>query len=172
MPMPDNRSEGRSNVFLSARLETAAGVIAVRIRNIASRGVLIEASSLPPVGTHARLVRGQLAATGELAWYGVGQGGINFDEPIDVDAWVRKVGHVGQERVDQVVAAIRDTREVPKDWQSAEGLTTLRQISAALDGVCERLSFTPGMSIELGEKLVMLDTIAQALRRMATGKAY
>lgn len=64
MPNGDQRSEGRSNVFLTASLDTGAAQVAVRIRNIASRGMLIEASSLPAVGTRVTLVRGQLSAVG------------------------------------------------------------------------------------------------------------
>lgn len=169
MPETENRSEGRSNVFLTASLDSDAGVCTVRIRNIATRGVLVEGSSLPPVGTRIRLVRGELSATGELAWDGAGQAGINFHEPIDVGGWVKKVGHAGQQRVDRAVTAIRETGKVPGDWQSPEGLPNLLAISVALDAVCEQLSCVPGMSIELGETLVKLDTIAQALRGFASG---
>jgi hypothetical protein len=171
MPETENRSEGRSNVFLTASLDTEAGACTVRIRNIASRGVLVEGTRLPPVGARVRLVRGELSATGELAWDGAGQAGINFHEPIDVGSWVKRVGHVGQQRVDRAIAAIRKTGKVPSDWQSPQGLPTLLAVSVALDAVCEQLSSSPAMSIELGEALVKLDTIAQALRGFATGKA-
>jgi hypothetical protein len=172
MPKPDNRSEGRSNVFLTASLDTGTGAIAVRIRNIASRGALVEAPGLPPVGAVVTLLRGQLSATGQLAWDGAGQGGISFHEPIHVDSWVKKVGHVGQQRVDRIVATIRETGQPPGDSSGTGGLSTLLEISAALDRVSERLSCTPAITIELGEDLVKLDTVAQALRRIATGKTY
>jgi hypothetical protein len=168
MPRPDNRSEGRSNVFLTASLDTGAARIAVRIRNLASRGALVESSSLPPVGTRVKLIRGELIATGDLAWDGAGQGGINFCDPIDVERWVKRVGHVGQQRVDRAVAALRGHGETPADWDGSKSFDNLGAISAALDSLCERLSGTPDMSVELGEDLVKLDTIAQALRRIAT----
>ena len=41
MPETENRSEGRSNVFLTASLDSDAGACTVRIRNIATRGVLV-----------------------------------------------------------------------------------------------------------------------------------
>jgi len=172
MPNGDQRSEGRSNVFLTASLDTGAAQVAVRIRNIASRGMLIEASSLPAVGTRVTLVRGQLSAVGELAWAGSGQGGINLQDSIDVGLWVQRIGHVGQQRVDRVVAAIRSASDIPVEGQAARELASLLEISAALDRLCESLSATPNMSIELGEGLVKLDAIAQALRRLATGKDF
>jgi hypothetical protein len=49
---------------------------------------------------------------------------------------------------------------------------SLPVISAALDQVCERLAKVPGAAVELGEELLKLDTIAQSLRRLATGRAY
>lgn len=172
MSKPDNRAEGRSNVFLAATLTAGKGPRPVRIRNIAPRGALVEAPSLPPVGTRVILARRELSATGELAWEGSGQAGLSFDEPIDIESWVKKVGHVGQQSVDRVVAAIRETGQVPTEWKGSDGPTTLVGVSTALDSVCERLSAMPEMSLELGEALVKLDTIAQALRRIATGKAF
>jgi hypothetical protein len=172
MPRPDNRSEGRSNVFLTASLDTGTARIPVRIRNLASRGALVESSSLPPVGTRVRLVRGELIATGDLTWDGSGQGGINFCDPIDVESWVKRVGHAGQQHIDRAVAALRGKGETPADWDGAGSLGNLGAISIALDSLCERLSGTADMSIELGEDLVKLDTIAQALRRIATGKTH
>ena len=68
MPNRDNRSEGRSNVFLAVSLKTGDRIIPVRVRNIASRGMLVEGVALPPIGTRVTLVRGDLSAAGQLAW--------------------------------------------------------------------------------------------------------
>jgi hypothetical protein len=168
----DNRSEGRSNVFLTATLNSGAAGIAVRIRNLSAHGALVEGSSLPPVGSQVRLARGQLQAAGELAWEAAGHGGINFAKNIDVEEWVKRVGHDGQHRIDGVIAALRGTGDVPPRPGETESLETVVTVSRALDGVCEELAATPNMSIELGEKLLRLDSIAQALRRLATGKPF
>ena len=119
-----------------------------------------------------RLIRGELRASGELAWTGAGQCGLNFDREIDVAQWIERVGHAGQQRVDRVVAALRSSAPVARaaDFDLVED--SLPEVSAALDALCERLARTPDMSIELGEKLIELDTIAQSLRRLATGKAF
>ena len=119
-----------------------------------------------------RLIRGELRASGELAWTGAGQCGLNFDSEIDVAQWFERVGHAGQQRVDRVVAALRNSAPAARaaDFDLVED--SLPEVSAALDALCERLARTPDMSIELGEKLIELDTIAQSLRRLATGKAF
>ena len=168
----DHRKDGRSNVFLTATLDTGKGVTAVRIRNLSPRGALLDQASLPSVGTRVSLKRGKLIALGEVAWLARGQGGINFDRDIDVTSWVQRVGHSGQQRVDGVVAAIRNSGKVPSKLQTSSSDDSLPAISAALDQVCEMLASAPGMSVELGEELLKLDTIAQSLRRLATGRAY
>jgi hypothetical protein len=168
----DNRSEGRSNVFLAAALNLGAATIAVRIRNLSSHGALVEASSLPPIGSQVTLIRGQLQVAGELAWQGAGQGGINFSKSIDVPRWVKHVGHGGQHRVDDVIAALRGSVTVPSELPAPQSLETIVSVSGALDQVCEDLAGTPNLSIELAESLLRLDSIAQALRRLATGKPF
>jgi len=84
--------------------------------------------------------------------------------------WVQRLGHAGQQRVDGVIAAIRNSEPVPREQQAATKMDSLSVISAALDQVCERLAGTPNMSVELGEDLLRLDVIAQSLRRVATGR--
>lgn len=167
----DNRSEGRSNVFLTAALETAAGSAPVRIRNLSSVGALVDGTTLPAVGAKVRLLRGQLKAEGEIVWQENVNCGIRFDHAITVIDWVQRPGHSGQQRVDGIVAALRNSDPVPRELQQAsENEETLAAISKALDQICERLSRTPNMSIEMGEELLRLDAIGQSLRKIATGR--
>ena len=168
----NNRSEGRSNVFLAATLDSSAGSTSVRIRNLSARGALLDGKTLPPIGTRVRLTRGKLSAVGEVTWAGIGQGGLNFEGTIDVASWVERVGHGGQQRVDGVVAALRGSGRVPPELQGGRSDESLPVLSAALDQVCERLASAPGMTVEFGEDLLKLDTIAQSLRRLASGEPY
>lgn len=165
----DKRSEGRSNVFLTATLDSGTGPVLVRIRNISTSGVLVDGASLPSVGTKVRLSRGELSVTGELVWQGTRQGGINFAENIDVDRWVQKAGHPGQQRVDGIMAALRRSERVPDELQEVP-TGSLMEISKALDQVCQRLAAMPNMSTDLGEALLRLDSLAQSLRDIATGR--
>jgi hypothetical protein len=152
-------------------LDTGKESIPVRIRNLSSRGALIEAAGLPPVGADVRLVRGHLIANGELAWLGEGQGGVTFEGSIEVNSWVQRVAHSGQERVDRTIAAIRHSMPVTHELQSPES-ESLVVMSASLDRVCERLAEAPNMSMEFAEELLKLDAIAQSLRRLATGRNF
>lgn len=168
----NNRSEGRSNVFLTAALQTGAGSIPVRIRNLSSVGALVDGGAFPPVGAKVKLLRGQLRADGAIVWQEKINCGIRFDEPINVIDWVQRPGHSGQQRIDGIVAAIRNSDPVPCELQKAnEADQSLAAISRALDQICERLARTPDMSIELGEELLRLDVIGQSLRKIAAGQS-
>jgi hypothetical protein len=145
----------------------------VRVRNLSEHGALVDGSGLPPAGSRIKLMRGKFATIGELAWAGAGQAGLNFESKIDVDAWVQKLGHGGQQRVDGVIASLRSGSTVPQELHDDEGTEeSLPAISSALDQVCEKLATLPIVSIDLAEELLKLDTIAQSLRRLATGKPF
>jgi hypothetical protein len=163
----DNRTEGRSNVFLAARLEAGKASVPVRIRNISSHGALVDGSDIPPVGATIRLSRGSLVAFGEVAWREKQNAGVTFQHPVDVEQWVQRTGHAGQERVDQVVNALRRSESVPQSTDSLKDEDALGLISAELDRICERFANTRNMSVEFGEELLRLDVIAQTLRQLA-----
>lgn len=167
----EHRSEARPNVFLSATLIAGASSIPVRIRNLSTRGALVECSSLPEAGTPVRVVRGELHASGEVAWRNSAFGGVCFADTIEVERWIRRAGHRGQMRVDAMVAALRGSAEIPPELRQGEDGQSLATISAALDQLCENLVAAPHLWTELGEELIRLDSIAQALRRHATGSA-
>jgi hypothetical protein len=171
-PATEHRLNGRSNVFLAASMDSGSGYRPVRIRNISAGGALVEGNPLPALGATVRLVRGELAVAGKLAWQAAGLAGIEFAGSIDVPRWVQRIGHSGQQRVDTIVMALRDSAVPPREQRKPATNDTLPAISAALDQLCERLAATPNMSIELGEDLLKLDVIAQSLRRLATGKAF
>jgi hypothetical protein len=160
----DHRSQSRSNVFLSASLVFGAVPVPVRVRNMSRTGALLDGGSLPPVGTPIRLVRGELNAEGAVAWQDGAHAGIRFKGEIDVAAWVKKVGHSGQQCVDHAIAALRRNEALSPNLEAEA--PSLRQISDDLQALCERLSASPTMLVEFGEELVKLDTLAQTLGQL------
>ena len=163
-----NRAEGRANVFLGAVLDSDSGTgsVPVRVRNISPHGALIEGPILPAPGAEVRLVRGALRASGTLAWEAQSHAGVSFAEPIDVQAWVQRVGHAGQQRVDSLVAAIRRGETVRGGGDEPQA-DALAGISRSLDELCERLASSKHFPPELGEDLLKLDVLAQSLRSLA-----
>jgi len=160
------RLENRSNVFLSASLMTPTSSFPVRIRNLSSRGALLDGTVLPLANDEVQLVRGMLRASGRVAWQDANLAGINFDNEIDVGAWVRRTEHSGQQRVDSLVAAVKRNVAVSHSGHVA-ATPTLRSISFELDQIGIRLASMPGMTVELGEELIKLDILAQSLRQWA-----
>jgi hypothetical protein len=162
----DHRSHSRANVFLSAVLVAGAASLPVRVRNLSPRGAFLDGGPFPPVGGRVELVRGTLSANAEIIWQASGHAGLRFAGEIDVGEWVKRLGHPGQQRVDDALAAIRRNQPPPADAR-AEALS-LGRLSTELDGICERLAASPAMTVELGEELLKLDALARALQQLAS----
>jgi hypothetical protein len=160
----EDRDAVRSNVFLAAVIEAPGGPFPVRIRNVSVSGALLEGPELPQEGTPVDLRRGHLSAKGEVAWRDEDQCGVRFEASIVVAAWVKRVGHTGQEQVDRAVASLRRPG-FAGPIETAPQAADLQTISASLDEICERLANSKDLSIEIAEELLKLDTIAQSLRR-------
>ena len=162
----NNRAQDRSNVFLAGVLVVGGATLPVRVRNLSTRGALLDGASLPATGARVRLLRGDLNADGEMAWQTEGHAGLRFLGEIDVERWVRRVAHPGQQRVDIAVAALRADEIAPLDVRGAHG-PSLAQISAELDGICERLADSPGMTTHVAEELLRLDALARQLHQLS-----
>lgn len=160
----DPRAGGRANVFLTAVLEAGGTSARVRVRNLSTRGALLDGTDLPTEGTVVRLRRGQLQVQGEVAWDERELRGVRFDAEIDVADWVKRVEHIGQQKVDEAVAQIRssgisaDERQAPPS-----GRAVLEQIRDDLGHSCERLSLTRELTVEVAEEVLRLDAITQRL---------
>jgi hypothetical protein len=166
----DGREAVRSNVFLTAMVDASGFTAPVRVRNISVHGALIEGGQLPTNGAVARLSCGGLTARGEIAWVSGDYRGLRFISPVDVQAWVKRVGHDGQSGVDRKLALLRGSNPPhPAEplFDDGAGEDTFRAISLDLDQLCEELAASARMSVELGEELIRFDTIAQRLRRIA-----
>jgi hypothetical protein len=152
---------------LSAVIFVGAVPLPVRVRNLSSHGALLDGGSLPSAGARVRLVRGDLNAEGEVAWQTGGQAGLRLAGEINVNEWVKRVGHPGQQRVDTAIAALRDDVATPANADVVEP-PSLARVSQELNEICERLAGSRGMTVELGEELVKLDSLAHALRQLAS----
>lgn len=163
---PDSRTQVRSNVFLGAALECAERSFPVRIRNISRSGALLDGKELPGEGDSVRLRRAGLLIGGKVAWRVSGFLGMCFAEDIEVDQWARRVGHRGQQRVDELIAAVRGQ----PCGGSGEALDrkddedTIASVSADLVRVSECLADALRMSDHVGNELLRLDAIAHRLR--------
>lgn len=171
MPSPaqkvaDPRGGVRSNVFLSAALQTASGSFPVRVRNLSVRGALLDGVDLPGEGTAVRLRRGHLEVGGEVAWRSDRHRGLYFDDDIDVAGWVKGAFRLGQERIDRVVQTFRHSPEAVSDL-ACSGEMTLQSLSAELGEVCESLAARADLQRGAADDLLRLDAVAQRIREWA-----
>jgi hypothetical protein len=165
----DPRIDPRSNVFLGAVLCAGIKSWPVRIRNLSSRGALVDGRDLPEEGARVRLQRGSLTANGDIAWQRGNHAGIRFDDALSVAEWVSPTGHSGQRRVDMVVAAVRNevaADEEPQSSNVGDQLVTPELLSRELQQICQLITDLP-MSVELAEAVSRIDAVASELLNLA-----
>jgi hypothetical protein len=124
-PSEEGRRQPRTHLFVAATVHADSGVSPVNIRNMSQSGALIEAAVLPEAGTSVILRRGQLHARGNVAWRVDNRAGIKLDASVHVPDWMARQGSVGQQRVDSLIAIVRN--DAPK--ASAMAAEVAEQIS-------------------------------------------
>ena len=86
-----NRRSRRSNVLLTATVETGGASLPVKLRNLSAYGALVEGQSLPPVGVEVTFCRKELSVAGRVAWVNGGQAGIAFATELEPEQVLRHV---------------------------------------------------------------------------------
>jgi hypothetical protein len=170
----DKRVSPRSNIFVIATLYGAGGSAPVRVRNMSLNGALVEAAGLPSVGSAVRLCRGSLSVIGEVVWVGGGKAGLCFPSAISVTDWLPAGQRVaGQQTADELVhqtrlgaiPAVRKT--VDPEPQPRPQTRDLQRLIAELEQAGEDLAADPDVAVRHASALQAIDSVAQALARLA-----
>ncbi len=82
-PVAGKRKAKRARVLLAAKLQTAAGEIEARLRDLSRKGALVECQTVPPVGTEVVFNRGNTSIPARVAWTGADRVGLEFAYMID-----------------------------------------------------------------------------------------
>ena len=77
------RQAKRARVLLAARLQTGAGEIDARLRDLSRKGALVECNVAPPVGTELIFNRGATSVPARVAWAAGNRVGLEFAYMID-----------------------------------------------------------------------------------------
>ena len=78
------RQAKRARVLLAARLETSAGPLEARLRDLSRKGALVECSMAPPpVGSEVVFTRGTTCVPARVAWTAGNRVGLEFAYMID-----------------------------------------------------------------------------------------
>jgi hypothetical protein len=121
------RSAKRARVLLAARLETDAGVIEARLRDLSQKGALVECLQVPPVGSEVVFVRGVTRVPARVAWAGPDRVGLEFHHQIDEHEVLVQLGKGPQPKPASYVRPVgrlsADDRRVAEAWGATVGLT-------------------------------------------------
>jgi hypothetical protein len=90
------RSEARMKVFLSGELRVRGGSASCRLLDISRGGACVEADGSGRVGDTVQFVRGQLIASGRIAWVRGCRIGVQFDAPIRATDLLVQMSHSRQ----------------------------------------------------------------------------
>lgn len=77
------RKAKRARVLLAAKLQTSAGVIEARLRDLSRKGALVECNDVPAVGSEVVFTRGSTIVPARVAWTGGPRVGLEFLHMID-----------------------------------------------------------------------------------------
>jgi hypothetical protein len=167
------RLEARTNMFVMASISATTASGPVKIRNLSSRGALIESSILPAAGESLELKRGPLFAAAEIVWREGNKAGLRFDRSIDVVDWLPSA-HCAQHAVDTVVQqakAVVAGHTTVANQQTADqnsiDADQLRRLARALDLLADDLADDAAVVTRHAQKLQALDIAAQMLRKLA-----
>ncbi len=187
-PGHEGRRTARVSILVAATLRVGSQALAVRIRNMSFDGALIEGAVLPLPDTRVELLRGDLRASGVVAWVDGNRCGVRLDHRIVVDSWISGKATTHQALVDRRIDEARRamaaaptepgvvepgvvepvSRIGPPDVAVAAEIDL---IIAALASLGERLTDDPEVVARHGVQLQALDEAQQRLvavkRRLA-----
>jgi hypothetical protein len=106
--MSEGRHQPRTHLFVAATLYADSGAAPVHIRDMSLTGARIEGAVLPDPGAKIVLRRGQLQAAGRIAWRLENRAGLTLNASVLVSDWMARQGSAGQQRIDSLVAIVRN----------------------------------------------------------------
>jgi len=121
------RAARRARVLLAAKLYSSLGDLDCRLRDLSSKGALIECTTPPPVGSEVVFVRGKVTIPARVAWAADNRLGIEFEHPIDEQAVLVQLKHVPRTDVPQFyqnlgrAMSVEERRQV-RSWSAAMNL--------------------------------------------------
>ncbi len=152
----------RTNLLLSASIESNGLSAPVRIRNLSEHGALIEGAALPPVGSSLILRRLQLEMRATVIWSDKGRCGVRFEGMIAVAGWragnwIAPVGNAAAVKAD----GPSEAKPVAQGDRGLDG-----RIAAELKALQHQLALMSGQPV--GSALVQkFDAVSQTLGHLA-----
>lgn len=149
----DLREEPRASLYLAASLYCDGQSVPVKIRNLSTRGALLDLATPVSASGLVQLVRGPLIVHALVIWSEGSRCGLKFSGMVDVQRWRMAPANAEQQRVDDIVRIVK-TSAVPLPAQALEEaeLKEDRPLSADLKLATELLA-------RLGDRLAGDDAV-------------
>ena len=91
----------RARVLLSARIRAAEGDYDARLRDLSSKGALVECGAPVRAGDTVVFLRGAIGVPSRVAWVSGNRLGLEFDRPIDENEVLVQIGRRPSERTER-----------------------------------------------------------------------
>lgn len=156
--------EQRRNVLIQARMRRDGAWADVRIRNISSRGLLIQSDTPPPRGTYVEIFRARHTIVARVVWSKDRQFGIQTQDRLDVGAIIADPAQTPS----APIAPSKDRRADPRQLTAAhvaERLERSRRISAVLEFGC---IFACGVAAAVITMAAVYETLSQPLEKVSS----
>lgn len=161
------------NLFMAATIHAADGAHPAKIRDLSAVGAQLESPFIPEVGSVITLARGSRKVRGKVTWCAGGRFGLQFASPISVPEWMANPLNRQQQRVDQVVAAVKDGSIPSEISDERADLTStliaedLTRVSQLLEILGDALAGDQTIITKHGIPLQNLDIALQTLVTLA-----
>lgn len=93
--------EPRQKVMLPARMRVGSAYVDVCIRNISSRGMMLQAASPPPPGTYVEVLRAANNIVGRIVWAKDRRFGVHISDRVNVAIFVNQTVSATPRSADQ-----------------------------------------------------------------------
>ncbi len=168
-PEPLRPRAPRTNLLLSATIETETLNAPVRIRNLSESGAMIDGAVFPPAGAALTLRRLDMTIEAVVVWCEDGRCGIRFDGKASVPDWVAGASRAdagamrGQLRVDAIQAALRTGGQQP--IVAARPPTEPHADHVANERLADELAFVRRLLEAVGDELADDPVVLQRYMR-------
>lgn len=125
------KREQRHAVLVPARMRVGNDWVDVCIRNISSRGMLIETGAPPPAGTYIEIRRARHVIVARAVWRREGRFGVRTQDRLDIPAIVAATAGVTQGRTPEGLPE-RRIDPVRRNARAAQSAERSRQLGARL----------------------------------------
>lgn len=165
----DTQRDARTNMFVMATVYAGTESAPVKIRNMSTRGALIEGGVIPAPASKVSLRRGALSIAGEIVWRNGSRAGLKFSSIASVAHWLPK-GQAPQRQVDTIFQELKacggPKAPLMAAWPVAVSTVEINDVKNLLEALAEELAEDADVVGRHASRLQSLDLATQILAKL------